>query len=123
VDAGKVAGTPADYRRFVTGSRAELGITKSGYVLSRSAWFSDRSACYLAAGRPVVAQETGFSRFLPTGEGLLSFETEDDALAAIEELERDYTGHAEAARALAEEHFDSDKVLGRRPARRTRAHA
>jgi hypothetical protein len=111
VDAGRVAGTPSDYRSFLSGSRAELGITKSGYVLSRSGWFSDRSVCYLAAGRPVIAQETGFSRFLPTGEGLLPFETEDDAVAAIGELESNYERHSAAARALAEEHFDSDAVL------------
>ena len=64
--------TPARYAEFVRGSRAELGVAKSGYVDSRSGWFSDRSACYLACGRPVVAQETGFSGFVPTGEGLLS---------------------------------------------------
>jgi len=113
VDAATVAGTPPDYQAFIAGSRAELGITKSGYVLSRSGWFSDRSACYLASGRPVIAQETGFSRYLPSGEGLLSFQTEDDALAAVAEIERDYDRHSEAARALAEDHFDSDTVLVR----------
>jgi hypothetical protein len=113
VEADRVAGTPADYRKFIAGSRAELGIAKSGYVLSRSGWFSDRSACYLASGRPVIAQETGFSRFLPTGDGLFAFETEDDVLAAIGELKRDYGRHARAARTLAEERFDSDRVLGR----------
>ena len=113
VDAATVAGTPADYHRFLSGSRAELGIAKSGYVLSRCGWFSDRSACYLASGRPVIAQETGFSRYLPVGDGLLSFRTEDDALAAIGELQRDYSRHSTAARAVAEEHFDSDRVLSR----------
>ena len=113
VDADQVAGTPADYRKFLAGSRGELGIAKSGYVVSRSGWFSDRSACYLASGRPVIAQETGFSRFLPTGEGLFSFETEDGVLEAIEELQRDYERHVRAARTLAEEHFDSDRVLTR----------
>ena len=72
------------------GSWAELGIAKSGYVASRCGWFSDRSVCYLASGRPVLAQETGFSDFLPTGEGLLAFETVDDVLAGVEELRRDY---------------------------------
>ncbi len=113
LDPREVAGSPDRYRRFVGGSWAELGIAKSGYVLSRSGWFSDRSACYLASGRPVLAQETGFSDFLPTGEGLLKFETIDDAVAAIEELRSDYERHAHAARALAEEHFDSDRVLSR----------
>jgi hypothetical protein len=111
LDADRVAGAPADYQRFLAGSRAELGITKSGYVVSRCGWFSDRSACYLACGRPVIAQETGFSRFLPSGEGLFRFETGDDVLVAIEELERDYARQARAARVLAEQQFDSDKVL------------
>jgi hypothetical protein len=105
------AGTPDDYRRFIQGSWAEFGIAKQGYVVSRSGWFSDRSACYLASGRPVLAQETGFSQFLPTGEGLFRFETIDDVLAAIDALERDYARHARAARALAEAYLDSDKVL------------
>jgi hypothetical protein len=113
VDAATVAGTPADYHRFLAGSRAELGIAKSGYVLSRCGWFSDRSACYLASGRPVIAQETGFSHFLPVGDGLLSFRTEDDAVVAIGELEGDYARHSSAARAIAEEHFDSSRVLTR----------
>jgi hypothetical protein len=113
LDPAEVAGTPASYRRFVQGSMAEFGIAKSGYVASRCGWFSDRSACYLASGRPVLAQETGFSRFLPTGEGLFAFETCDQVLAGIEVLRRNYTRHARAARALAEEYFDSDKVLTR----------
>jgi len=109
----EVAGTPAAYRRFIEGSKAEFGIAKSGYVVSRCGWFSDRSACYLASGRPVLAQETGFSRFLPAGEGLFPFETAEDVLAAVERLNRDYGRHARAARALAEDYFDSDKVLTR----------
>lgn len=113
LDPAEVASTPARYRAFVQGSKAELGIAKSGYVASRCGWFSDRSVCYLASGRPVLAQETGFSRFAPTGAGLFAFETTDDVLAAIEELRRDYKGHRRAARALAEDVFDSDKVLTR----------
>jgi hypothetical protein len=112
-DPVRVAGTPADYRRFLQGSKGELGIAKSGYVASRCGWFSDRSACYLASGRPVLAQETGFSRFLPVGEGLFAFQTADDVLAAVEALNRDYARHRRAARALAEEFFDSDRVLAR----------
>ncbi len=110
-DPAAVAGTPAAYRRFVQQSTAELGIAKSGYVISGSGWFSDRSICYLASGRPVLAQETGFSDHLPTGEGLLAFETVDDALSGIERIHADYRHHAGAARALAVEHFDSDRVL------------
>jgi hypothetical protein len=113
LDPAAVAGTPADYRQFVRGSKAEFGVAKSGYVESRCGWFSDRSTCYLASGRPVIAQETGFSRVLPTGEGLFAFETTDDVLAAVDALNADYPHHAAAARALAEEYFDSDKVLPR----------
>jgi hypothetical protein len=111
VPATEVTGTPDQYAAFVRGSRAELGVAKSGYVLSRCAWFSDRSAVYLASGRPVIAQDTGFSRFIDTGEGLFAFDTIDDVVAAAEELERDYEHHSNAARALAEEQFDSDRVL------------
>jgi len=113
IDPDAVAGTPDDYRRFVRGSRAEIGIAKSGYVASRCGWFSDRSACYLASGRPVVAQETGFSQFVPAGEGLLAFEDEDGAVAAVKATRRDYSHHSRAARQLAEEYFDSDRVLTR----------
>ena len=76
-------------------------------------WFSDRSACYLASGRPVIAQETGFSTTLPTGEGLFAFETIDDVLASLDLMNSDYQHHARAARGLAEEYFDSDTVLPR----------
>jgi hypothetical protein len=113
LDPNEVAGTPDRYRRFVQGSWAELGIAKEGYVVSRSGWFSDRSVCYLASGRPVLGQETGFSDVLPTGEGLLAFTTMDELLAGIEELRADYPGHRRAARALAETVFDSDSVLTR----------
>jgi hypothetical protein len=113
LDPARVADTPEKYRRFIQGSKGEFGIAKAGYVAARCGWFSDRSACYLASGRPVLAQETGFSDFLPTGAGLLAFETVDDVLAHIEALNADYPRHARAARGLAEEFFDSDKVLAR----------
>ena len=111
LNPAQVADTPEHYQRFIQSSWAELGIAKSGYVVSRCGWFSDRSACYLASGRPVLAQDTGFGRFLPTGAGLLSFATMEEAVAGVEILQRDYARHARAARALAEEFFDSDKVL------------
>jgi hypothetical protein len=113
VDPDQVAATPDGYRYFVQASRAEIGIAKSGYVTSRCGWFSDRSACYLAAGRPVIAQDTGFSDFLPTGEGLMAFSDIDAAVEATQELRRDYSRHARAARMIAEEHLDSDRVLSR----------
>ncbi len=111
VDPLRAAGTPDRYAEFIRASKAEIGIAKSGYVASRCGWFSDRSACYLASGRPVVAQNTGFSRFLPTGEGLFAFESLDEAVACVEEVERDHPRHGTAARAIAEEHLDSNHVL------------
>jgi hypothetical protein len=111
LDPRRVAGTPSRYAAFLRGSKGELGLAKEGYVESRCGWFSDRSACYLASGRPVVAQETGFARHLPVGEGLLSFTTVDEAAAALEEVGADYRRHADAARALAEDLFDSETVL------------
>ncbi len=112
-DPHVVASTPDAYRKFVQGSRAEIAITKKGYVTSACAWFSDRSACYLASGRPVVAQDTGFSKYVPTGDGLFAFADEDGAVAAIEQIRSDYARHSRAARSIAEEYFDSDRVLAR----------
>lgn len=111
VDPGAIAGTPDQYRDFVQSSFAEFGIAKSGYATSRCGWFSDRSVCYLASGRPVIAQETGFSAFLPTDEGLFAFETEDQALAAIDAVVGNYSRHSKAARRIAEEYFDANIVL------------
>jgi hypothetical protein len=113
IDPAEVASTPDSYRTFVQGSKAEFGLVQQGCIVAPCGWFSDRSACYMASGRPVLSQDTGFGRWLPTGEGVFAFETEEDVLGAIEELNRDYQRHARAARTLAEEHFDSDKVLTR----------
>jgi hypothetical protein len=109
LDPADEAGTPDAYRRFVRGSWAEFGVAKSGYVLARCGWFSDRSAAYLASGRPVIAQDTAFD--LPVGRGLLAFATAADVLAGVEALDADYAGHSAAARAIAEEYLDSDRVL------------
>jgi hypothetical protein len=111
IDPARVTNTPASYQQFIQGSKAEFGIAKSGYVASQCGWFSDRSVCYLASGRPVIAQDTGFSRYLPTGEGLFSFGTQADVLAGIDAINKDYTHHSQAARAIAEAYFDSNKVL------------
>jgi hypothetical protein len=113
LDPACVARSPDDYRRFVQGSWAEFGLAKLGYALSSSGWFSDRSACYLASGRPVIAQDTGFARRLPVGAGLFAFETADEVVDAIDALEGDYERHGSAARELAAEHLDSDRVLSR----------
>ncbi len=106
-----VSRTPETYRDYIQKSRGEFSIAKHCYVKTRSGWFSDRSAVYLATGKPVVVQETGFSDWLPLGEGLLAFSNEDEALAALERVNGDYRRHCEAARAIALEFFDSDRVL------------
>jgi hypothetical protein len=101
------------YRRYVESSKAEWSVAKHGYVVGQPGWFSCRSACYLAAGRPAVVQNTGFETVLPVGEGLLSFSTVDEAVAAIQQVEGNYARHAKAARAIAEAYFDSNLVLAR----------
>ena len=113
LNPSQVAGTPRQYQQFIRGSRAEFSIAKSGYVAARCGWFSDRSICYLASGRPAIVQETGIGKLLPTGCGFFSFTTHDDVLTAIEALRSDYARHCRAARTLAEDYFDSDKVLKR----------
>lgn len=113
VDPEQVAGDPRAYEEYIHNSFGELGVAKSGYVNSRSGWFSDRSACYLASGRPVVAQETGFGEVLPLGEGLLSFSAVTDAAAALEAVAANPELHRLRARELAEDLFDSRKVLPR----------
>ncbi|MGD8854277.1 MAG: glycosyltransferase family 1 protein, partial [Gammaproteobacteria bacterium] len=109
VTAGWVASrTPQAYRNFIQTSRAEFGVAKHGYVQTRGGWFSDRSACYLASGRPILVQDTGQAEWLPTGEGLLIFRDRSDALKGIEKINADYDYHCRRARALAEEYFASD---------------
>lgn len=105
------APTPDAYQAFIQRSKAELGVAKSGYVESQCGWFSDRSACYLASGRPVVAQDTGFSRHLSTGEGLLAFHGIDDAVDGMERVAGDYARHSRRAREIAEDCLRSDRVL------------
>lgn len=99
------------YRHFIAGSRGEFTVTKDQYVRLRTGWFSDRSACYLAAGRPVITQDTGFGKFLPTGEGLFGFTTEEEILDALEAINSNYEEHCRAARAIAEEYFRAEAVV------------
>jgi hypothetical protein len=113
VDPDEECSSLDDYRRYLRSSKAEWSVAKNGYVVGQPGWFSCRSACYLAAGRPVVVQDTGFSSILPVGEGILPFRTMEEAVAGIHEVEKDYARHARAARAIAEEYFDSDSVLSR----------
>jgi hypothetical protein len=110
-DPLEVAGDIDSYRSFIGASTAELGIAKSGYVESRCGWFSDRSACYLASGRPVIAHDTGWTAALPSAVGLLPFRDLDDALAAVEAVRSSYDKHCRAAREIAEEFFDARHVL------------
>jgi hypothetical protein len=101
------------YRDYAAQSRGEFCVAKNGYVRSRCGWFSDRSAMYLALGRPVILQETGWSDFYPAGEGLLPFHDEESALAALETVGRDPLRHARAARAIAEKYCSAPVVVNR----------
>ena len=101
------------YRDYICGSRGEFTVSKDVVTRTRSGWFSDRSACYLAAGKPVVTQETAFSKYIPTGRGLFAFSTADEVLAALDVINCDYAAHARAAREIAAEYFDSRKLLTR----------
>lgn len=113
VDPRTVAGSPESYRRYVAASKAELMIAKHLYVATRGGWFSDRSSCYLASGRPVVAQDTGFGTLLPCGDGLLTFTDPEDAVLALLDMDHRYLDHCEAARAIAEDHLSTEVVLPR----------
>jgi hypothetical protein len=111
IDAGPLNSPWQRYRDYASRSRGEFCVAKNGYVLSRCGWFSDRSAMYLALGRPVVLQETGWSEFYPAGEGLLAFTNEDEAVAALEKVGADPVRHARAARRIAETHCAGPLVV------------
>ncbi|HYQ86846.1 MAG TPA: hypothetical protein VES59_06350 [Bacteroidota bacterium] len=111
VDPLRVCPDLESLRTYTESSRGEWSVAKNGYVVGRSGWFSERSARYLAAGRPVVLQDTGFSKTLPVGEGILPFTNMEESVAAIQAVQSDYVRHSRAARAIAEEYFDSRKVL------------
>jgi len=111
VDAGERSTTPERYRDYIGASRGEWSVAKEAYVASESGWFSCRSACYLAMGKPVVVEDTGFPRIYPTGEGVLAFRTIEQAVAALEAVEADYLRQCQAARAFAECFFRAETVL------------
>ena len=113
VDSVRVSRDIDHYRTYIQRSRGELTVARDQYVRPNTGWFSDRSACYLAAGRPVITQETGFSKFLPTGKGLFAFRTMEEVLTAVDAVESDYAGNCRAAREIAAEHFTAEKVVGR----------
>lgn len=110
-DAAKVVADPSTFRRYVQNSDAEFSVAQGVYVETNSGWFSDRTVRYLASGKPALVQDTGFSRNLPVGEGLLAFSALQEAIAGAQRIAADYHHHCRAARALAEAYFDSDKVL------------
>jgi hypothetical protein len=101
----------APYREYILRSRGEFTVAKDQNIRLRSGWFSDRSACYLAAGKPVVTQDTAFGNILPVGRGLFTFRNMDDILTAIEMIEGDYDRHSRAAREIAQEYFATENVL------------
>ena len=102
---------PESYREYIVGSRGEVTVARDQYVRPRTGWFSDRSACYLAAGKPVVTQDTGFGDQLPTGCGLFAFDSVEDIASAIESIESDYNRHSRTAGEIAAEYFDAPVVL------------
>ena len=111
VDPLQRCGSPDSYRDYIVSSRGEWSVAKGGYVTARPAWFSCRSACYLAAARPVIVQDTGFGDVLPVGEGILPFSTIEESVEAIEEVERAYSRHSAKAREIAGEYFEASRVL------------
>ena len=111
-DPLEVSRDPWIYQRYLQESKAEFSVAKQGYVVSRSGWFSERSVAYLASSRPVVLQDTGFSRLFPTGKGLFSFTNMEEILGAIDAINTDYEGNCRAAREIATEYFAAEKVLG-----------
>jgi hypothetical protein len=112
-EAWDVSSTPDDYRAYVRRSRGEWSCAKPSFIALETAWVSDRTLCYLASGRPAVVQHTGPSRILPDAEGLFRFRSLDEAARALAAAEADYGRHCRLARALAEEHFDARRVVGR----------
>ncbi len=110
-DPGPISASMEAYRAFIAGSDGEFTVAKDIYVRPHSGWFSDRSVCYLVAGRPVVTMGTGFAKFIPVGRGLFAFNAEQDALAGIDAIAADYATHSEAAREIAAEYFGAEGVL------------
>ncbi len=113
VDPRSVVPDPQSFDEYILGSDAECSAAQGVYVATNSGWFSDRTVRYLAAGKPALVQDTGFSRNYPVGEGLIAFRTLDDAVRGVEEIQRDPRRHQQASRALAAEFFDSNRVIGR----------
>jgi hypothetical protein len=122
-DPGAELADTAAYRAYLASSRGEFSVAKNAYVQTGSGWFSDRTVCYLAAGRPAVVQDTGFTEHLPHGEGLIGFADLEQAASAITRVNADYARHRAAARQIAAEYFAHDVVLPRLLARTLRRRA
>jgi hypothetical protein len=113
LDSREPTQDPWTYLRYIEKSKAEFSVAKHAYVVSRTGWFSERSVAYLASGRPVVLQDTGFSDWLPTGAGIIGFHDLEEAIAGVQEINSRYEYHCRAAREIAEEYFHATKVLSR----------
>jgi hypothetical protein len=111
LDPDQCAGNWTDYQQFIAGSYGEFSVAKHTYVKARTGWFSCRSACYLAAAKPVITQDTGWSGFIPAGRGLFAFNDLPSAVEAIQSVVKDYPKHSRLARETAAGYFDSQKVL------------
>ena len=107
----RVSDTLTSYREFIQSSKAEFGVAKHAYVSHTSGWFSDRTECYLASGRPALVQDTGWSKHIPAGTGLLAFSTPEEAIDGLARVESEYSVHAERASEIAREFFDATRVL------------
>lgn len=112
-DALEVTRDAWKYQRYIKNSRAEFSVAAHAYVSTQCGWFSDRSTAYLASGRPVIVQDTGFSKWLPTGCGVIPFRTREEAVAGLEEINSRLAFHSHAARQIAGEYFRAEKVLGK----------
>lgn len=111
-DALRLSSGLEPYREYIRASRGEFTVAKDQNVRLRSGWFSDRSACYLATGRPVVTQDTGFDNLIPVGKGLFAFHTIEEIVESVNTIDADYPAHARAAREIAEEYFNAERLLG-----------
>ena len=107
----EVTRDPSSYQQYIQQSKAEFSVAKHGYVVSHSGWFSERSACYMASGRPVLVQETGFSEWLESGAGVVAFSTPEEAIAGIEMINSDYRYHCQRAREVVCAYFNADDLL------------
>ncbi|MHC4854549.1 MAG: glycosyltransferase family 1 protein, partial [Planctomycetota bacterium] len=111
-DAKEITLSVAGFERYVAASRGEFSVCKNVFLAMRTGWFSDRSAVYLASGRPAIVQDTGFSDHLPCGDGLFAVNSADEAAAAIDAIQRDWPRHSRAALSLAREYLECERVLG-----------